>query len=47
MILENTLKFGSQFLKNHRINSYNLDAHVILSNIMGVSKEFLIFAMPF
>ena len=42
MILENTIKQASQLLKKHNIVSYELDAEIILSNIMGVSKEFLI-----
>jgi len=42
MNLENVIKNASQTLKNHNISSYMLDAEVILSNIMGVSKEYLI-----
>ena len=42
MILENTIKQASQLLKNHNITSYELDAEIILSNIMGVTREFLI-----
>ena len=42
MILENTIKQASQLLKNHNINSHELDAEIILSDIMGVKKEFLI-----
>ena len=41
MILENTIKQASQLLKNHNIISHELDAEIILSDIMGVSKEFL------
>ena len=41
MILENTIKQASQLLKNHNINSHELDAEIILSDIMGVTKEFL------
>ena len=42
MNLENTIKFGSQLLKNSLINSHELDAEILLSDIMGVSREFLI-----
>lgn len=42
MILENSIKQASQFLKNHNIASYELDAEIILSNIMKVTREFLI-----
>ena len=42
MNLENVIKNASQTLKDHNISSYVLDAEVILSNIMGVSKEYLI-----
>ena len=42
MILENTIKQASQLLKKHNIISHQLDAEIILSNIMGVTKEFLI-----
>ena len=42
MILENTIRQASQLLKNHNINSYELDAEVILSDIMKVTREFLI-----
>ena len=42
MILENTIKQASQFLKNNNIISHELDAQIILSNIMGCTKEFLI-----
>ena len=42
MILENTIKYASKFLKKNNIKSYELDAEIILSNIMGVSKEYLI-----
>ena len=42
MILENTIKQASQLLKNHNINSYELDAEIILSDIMKVTREFLI-----
>ena len=41
MILENTIKQASQLLKKHHIISHELDAEIILSDIMGVTKEFL------
>ena len=42
MNLENTVKKASQILKNHNIYSHELDAQVILSDIMGTKREFLI-----
>ena len=42
MILENTLKEGSRFLKKNNINSHELDAQILLSNIMKVTREYLI-----
>ena len=42
MNLENTVKKASQILKNHNIYSHELDAQIILSNIMGIKREFLI-----
>ena len=42
MNLENTIKKASQILKNHNIHSHELDAQIILSDIMGVKKEYLI-----
>ena len=42
MTLENTIKQASELLKNHNIASYELDAEIILSDIMGVAREFLI-----
>ena len=42
MKLENTLKKASQILKGHNICSHELDAQIILSNIMGVKRELLI-----
>ena len=42
MILENTIQQASQLLKNHNVISHELDAEIILSDIMGVTKEFLI-----
>ena len=42
MILEETIKKASQILKNHNIYSHELDAQIILSEIMGVKREYLI-----
>ena len=42
MILENTIKKASQLLKSHNILSHELDAEIILSEIMKVKREFLI-----
>ena len=42
MILEKTIKEASLILKNNNISSHELDAEIILSNIMGVTKEFII-----
>ena len=42
MILEETIKKASQILKNYNIQSHELDAEIILSDIMGVTREFLI-----
>ena len=42
MIVENALKQASQILKYHKIKSHELDAQIILSDIMGCTKEFLI-----
>ena len=42
MILENTIKKASQLLKNKNIYSHILDAEIILSDIMGVTREFLL-----
>jgi release factor glutamine methyltransferase len=42
MILENTIKEASQLLKKHNIISHELDAEIILSDIIGVTREFLI-----
>ena len=42
MNLENTLKKASQILKNNNIHTHELDAQIILSNLMGVRKETLI-----
>ena len=42
MNLENTVKKASQILKNHNIYSHELDAQIILLDIMGIKREFLI-----
>ena len=42
MILEKIIKKASLILKNNNIKSHELDAEIILSNIMGVTKEFII-----
>jgi len=42
MILENTIRKASIVLRNNKISSHQLDAEIILSNIMGVTREFLI-----
>ena len=42
MILENTIKEASQLLKNNNIVSHELDSQIILSDILGVTREFLI-----
>ena len=42
MNLENTVKKASRILKNHNIYSHELDAQIILANIMGIKREFLI-----
>ena len=42
MILENTIKQASQLLKNKNIISHELDAQVILSDIMGVTRDFFL-----
>ena len=41
MILEHTIRRASKTLKKNNIESHQLDAEVILSNIMGVTREFL------
>lgn len=41
MIVKNLIKDGSMFLKHKMINSYQLDAELILSNIMNVSREYV------
>ena len=42
MILEKTIKNASQILKNHNIDTHELDAQIILADIMGLQREFLI-----
>jgi len=42
MNLENTIKKASQILKNHNIYSYELDAELILSEVIGKKREYLI-----
>ena len=42
MIIENTIKQASQTLKSHNIPSHELDAQILLSDIMGVKREYLI-----
>jgi len=42
MNLENSVKKASQILKNHNISSHELDAQIILSDIMEIKREFLI-----
>ena len=42
MNLESTIKKASQKLKNNNITSYALDAQIILADIMGIKREFLI-----
>ena len=42
MNLDNAIKKASQILKKHNIHSHELDAQIILSNIMGVKRESLI-----
>ena len=42
MILENTINEASKTLKHHNIESHNLDAQILLAEIMGVSRDFLI-----
>ena len=42
MIIENAIKQASQLLKYHKITTHELDAQIILSDIMKVKKEFLV-----
>ena len=41
MNLENTIKNASSMLRNNNIISHELDAQLILSDIMGVKREYL------
>ncbi len=42
MILEKALKNGSNILKNHNIYSHELEAQLLLSEILGLKREYLI-----
>ena len=42
MNLENSVEKASQILKDHNIHSHELDAQLILSDIMKVKREYLI-----
>ena len=42
MILDDTIKEASLLLKKNNIRSHQLDAQIILSDILGVNKEYLI-----
>ena len=42
MNLENTIKKASQILKNNCVHSHELDAQIILADIMRVKREYLI-----
>ncbi len=42
MIIENTIEQASQTLRSHNILSHELDAQILLSDIMGVKREYLI-----
>tara|TARA_B110000438_G_scaffold220381_1_gene213435 strand:- start:118 stop:966 length:849 start_codon:yes stop_codon:yes gene_type:complete len=42
MIIENTIEKASQTLRSHNILSHELDAQILLSDIMGVKREYLI-----
>ena len=42
MNLENIVKKASEKLKNHNIRTHELDAQIILSDIMKIKREFLI-----
>ena len=42
MNLENIVKKASEKLKNHNIHTHELDAQIILSDIMKIKREFLI-----
>ena len=42
MLLEKAIKQASEILKTHKIRTHELDAQLILSNIMSIEREFLI-----
>jgi len=42
MNLEDTVKKASKILKNNNIHSHELDSEIILSDVIGVNKEYLI-----
>ena len=42
MIIQNTLKLASKILKYKNITSHQLDAEIILADLMGVKREFFI-----
>ena len=42
MNIQNTIKQASKVLKNNNITSHILDAEILLANIMGVEREFLL-----
>ena len=42
MIIQNTLKLASKILKHKNITSHQLDAEIILADLMGVKREFFI-----
>ena len=42
MNLEKVINQASNILKKNNINSHELDAQIILSDILGVTKEFLL-----
>ena len=42
MNLETAIKKASQILKNNNIHTHELDAQIMLSDIMGVKREYLI-----
>jgi len=42
MLAEYAIREASELLKKNKVVSHNLDAEILLSNILGVSREFLI-----
>tara|TARA_Y100000590_G_C15703489_1_gene1007671 strand:+ start:324 stop:1172 length:849 start_codon:yes stop_codon:yes gene_type:complete len=42
MNLETTVQKASQILKNKNISSHNLDAQIIMADIMGINRSYLI-----